>query len=204
MSKSIRPIAAVLLVILGAAAILWLMGRPLTYKGGLIELWGPVGAKQSQMLFDWYSASHIVHGFLFFAVLALAVPRWRVERRFLGALLVEAAWEIVENTPLVIDRYREATIALGYSGDSIVNSVSDIMMMALGFLAARKLPWWVSVTVVAALEILPLLAIRDNLTLNVLMLVAPSDAIRAWQAGQLNLMGSLIGLSERRRQEQAP
>ena len=99
------------------------------------------------------------------------------------ALLIEAAWEIAENTPMVIDRYREATIALGYNGDSILNSLSDIMMMAIGFLAARRLPVWASIAVVAALEIVPLIAIRDNLTLNIWMLVAPSDAIRTWQAG---------------------
>ena len=135
------------------------------------------------MLADWYSPSHIVHGFLFFLALRYAAPRWPVERRFAIALLVEAAWEIVENTPMVIDRYREATIALGYNGDSILNSLSDIAMMAIGFLAVRRLPVWASIALVALLEIVPLIAIRDNLTLNVWMRVAPSDAIRDWQAG---------------------
>ena len=93
------------------------------------------------------------------------------------------AWEIVENTPMVIDRYREATIALGYSGDSILNSASDIAMMALGFLAARRLQTWASIGTVLLLELVPLLVIRDNLTLNVWMLLAPNDTIRAWQAG---------------------
>ena len=159
------------------------MGRPAICDCGAVRLWGEVGPEQSQMLADWYSASHIVHGFLFYAALHLVARRWPVERRFLAALLVEAAWEIVENTPLIIDRYREATIALGYSGDTVLNSASDIAMMALGFLAARKFPLWASIALVAALEIVPLLAIRDNLTLNVLMLVAPSDAVRSWQAG---------------------
>jgi hypothetical protein len=169
-------------VLAATVAILIAMGRPPICTCGSIELWGEVGPKQSQMLADWYSFSHIVHGFLFYAALHLAAPRLPVERRFLAALLIEAAWEIFENTPSVIDRYREATIALGYSGDSILNSASDVAMMTLGFLAARRLPWWANVAVVALLELGPLLAIRDNLTLNVLMLVAPSDAVLAWQA----------------------
>jgi len=103
--------------------------------------------------------------------------------RFLLAALIEALWEIVENSPMIIDRYREATIALGYSGDSILNSMSDIMMCAIGFLAARRLPWWASVLTVAVLELVPLIVIRDNLTLNIWMLLAPNDAILAWQAG---------------------
>ena len=183
MSKNLRPVVATLLVVAGAAAILWLMGRPLTYKGGLIELWGPVGAKQSQMLFDWYSASHIVHGFLFYAVLHVVAKRWKPGERLLAATLVEAAWEIVENSPVIIDRYREATIALGYSGDSVLNSVSDIVMMIAGFLVAARVPVWASVMIVLVLELVPLAIIRDNLTLNVWMLLSPSDAVRAWQAG---------------------
>ncbi len=174
------PLALVLVV---AVLILLALGRPPICTCGTIALWGEVGPRQSQMLADWYSLGHVVHGFLFYAGLHLAAPRWPVERRFLAALLVEAAWEVVENTPLIIDRYREATIALGYSGDSILNSASDIVMMALGFLAARRLPWWASVLAVAALELIPLFAIRDNLTLNVLMLLAPNQAIGAWQAG---------------------
>lgn len=172
-----------LLILVAAAAILLAMSRPPICTCGEVALWGPVGPRQSQMLADWYSPSHIVHGFLFYAALHFLAPRWPVERRFLVALLVETAWELIENTPAVIDRYREATIALGYSGDSILNNMSDIAMMALGFLAARKLPWWASVLLVLVLELVPLIVIRDNLTLNVWMLLAPSDAIRAWQGG---------------------
>ena len=108
---------------------------------------------------------------------------WPVERRFLIALFVEAAWEVTENTPMIIDRYREATTAIGYTGDSVINSLSDIAMMALGFLAARRLPLWASIAIVLVLELVPLFVIRDNLTLNVWMLLAPNDAIRAWQSG---------------------
>jgi hypothetical protein len=105
------------------------------------------------------------------------------ERRFLFALTIEAAWEIVENTPMIINRYREATTALGYTGDSVLNSLSDIAMMGLGFLLARRLPVWVSVMIALVLEVVPLITIRDNLTLNVWMLLAPNDAVKAWQSG---------------------
>ena len=178
-----RAFIAALLLILAVIAILLAMGRPPICACGEVTLWGSAGPRQSQMLADWYSPSHIVHGFLFYAALHIAARNWSVERRFLVATVVEAAWEIIENTPAVIDRYREATIALGYSGDSILNNLSDIGMMAVGFLAARKLPVWASILIVLALEIVPLLVIRDNLTLNVLMLLAPSDSILAWQAG---------------------
>jgi hypothetical protein len=147
-----------------------------------VELWGSVGPKQSQMLADWYSPSHIVHGFLFYGALHLAARRWTVERRFLVALVIEAAWEVIENTPAVIDRYRESTIALGYVGDSILNNMSDIAMMAVGFLAARRLPVWASVLIVLLLELVPLLVIRDNLFLNVWMLLAPNQSVLDWQS----------------------
>ena len=178
-----RPLFALLCVLAIAVVILLSIGRPLICTCGTIALWGPVGPEQSQMLADWYSPSHIVHGFLFYGALHLAAPRWPVERRFLVALVVEAAWEVLENTPLIIDRYRETTIALGYSGDSILNSTSDILAMTLGFWAARRFPLWVSVTLVLLLELIPLLAIRDNLALNILMLVAPIEAVNTWQAG---------------------
>jgi hypothetical protein len=183
MSIPLRATLAALLVFLVTMAILLEMGRPAICSCGEIELWGTVGPKQSQMLADWYSPSHIVHGFLFYGALHLVAPRWPVERRFLVALIVEAAWEVIENTPAVIDRYREATIALGYSGDSILNNVSDIAMMVVGFLAARRLPLWASVLVVLALELIPLLVIRDNLFLNVWMLLAPNQSVLQWQSG---------------------
>src|SRR6478672_11720241 len=128
-----------LIVLAVSAAILLAMGRNPICTCGTIDLW--VGTrdspKTSQMLADWYSFSHIVHGLLFYAMLWLVARRWPIERRFTIALLVEAAWEIVENTPLVIDRYRTATAALGYTGDSVINSLSDIAMMILGFYQAR-------------------------------------------------------------------
>nr|WP_294846876.1 DUF2585 family protein [uncultured Sphingomonas sp.] len=170
-------------VALAAVIILLVMGRPPICTCGTVELWGEVGPKQSQMLADWYSFSHIVHGFLFYAMFRLILGDWSFRSRLTIAMLVESFWEILENSPIIIDRYREATIALGYTGDSVLNSASDILMMAVGFLAARKLPVWLSIVIVVALEIIPLIFIRDNLTLNIWMLIAPNDAIRSWQAG---------------------
>jgi hypothetical protein len=176
---------AAIAMIAAAAAVELAMGRHPICTCGSIDLW--VGSrdspKTSQMLLDWYSFSHIAHGLLFYAILWLIFRRWPVEWRFLAALAVETAWEITENTPLVIDRYRAATAALGYSGDSVLNSMSDILMMCVGFLAARKLPVSAAVLLLLVLEAVPLYAIRDNLTLNIWMLLWPNDTIRSWQSG---------------------
>ena len=185
MSRRIRWSLVAVLIVVAAAAILLAMGRNPICTCGTVELW--VGdrdsSRTSQMLADWYSFSHIVHGLLFYAGLWLVARRWSVEQRFAVALLIETSWEIVENTPWVIDRYRTATAALGYTGDSVLNSVADIAMMALGFLAARRLPVWASILLVLALELVPLLIIRDNLVLNVWMLLWPTEWLRTWQAG---------------------
>ena len=179
--KAIVPAAAILLA---SAAIEFAMGRHPICTCGTVDLW--VGsrdsAKTSQMLADWYSLSHVVHGLLFYAALWLVFRRSSVGARFVAALLIESSWEVIENTPFVIDRYRETTAALGYSGDSVLNSMSDVLMMCLGFLTARKLPVWASVLLVLLLEAVPLFVIRDNLTLNVWNLLAPDPALQAWQA----------------------
>ncbi len=179
-----RAALAAILILAAAAAILLAMGRNPICTCGTIDLW--VGTRDSprtsQMLADWYSLSHIVHGLLFYAGLWLVARRWPVEWRFVAALLIEASWEVIENTPMVIDRYRETTAALGYTGDSVINSLSDILMMGLGFLLARKLPPWASIALLIALEVIPLFVIRDNLTLNVWNLLAPNAAVAAWQA----------------------
>jgi hypothetical protein len=183
-SRRKAAIAAILIPI-AAAAILLAMGRNPICTCHSVDLW--VGTrdspKTSQMLVDWYSLSHIVHGLLFYAALWLVARRWPVERRFLIALLIESTWEVIENTPLVIDRYRETAAALGYNGDSVLNSLSDITMMCIGFLAARKLPPWAAVLLLIVLETIPLFVIRDNLALNIWNLLAPNPAIAAWQAG---------------------
>jgi hypothetical protein len=180
-----RIAVAAFLIIAAAAAIELAMGRHPICTCGTVELW--VGArdspKTSQMLADWYSLSHVVHGLLFYASLWLLFRRWPADRRFLAALLSEAAWEVIENTPLVIDRYRETTAALGYSGDSVINSVSDMLMMCVGFFMARRLPLWATVLLLVVLEIVPLVVIRDNLTLNMWNLIAPNSSLAAWHAG---------------------
>ena len=183
MSRGARWTVLAIFVVAAAAAILFAMGRNPICTCGEVALWGLAGPKQSQMLADWYSLSHVVHGLLFYAALWLLARRWPVEGRFLAALFIESSWEVLENTPWIIDRYRTATAALGYTGDSVLNSIADIAMMAIGFLVARKLPVWASVVLVLALELLPLLVIRDNLTLNIWMLLWPTDWLRAWQAG---------------------
>jgi hypothetical protein len=180
-----RMLILTLAILVAAAIVLFAMGRPPICTCGTLALWeqSADSARTSQMLADWYSPSHVIHGLLFYWLLWLLFRRWPVERRFLAALIIEAAWEVIENTPMIIDRYREATVALGYTGDSVVNSLSDISMMALGFLIARRLSVWASVMLALVLELAALIVIRDNLTLNIIMLLAPNDALRAWQAG---------------------
>ena len=179
-----RPTLVAVAIFVLAAAVLLLMGRHPICTCGTIDLWvaGRDSPKTSQMLADWYSFSHIVHGLLFYAALWLVARRWPVGWRFVIALLVEAAWEVTENTPWIINRYREQTAALGYTGDSVINSLSDIAMMAVGFLAARKLPVWAAILLLIVLELVPLLVIRDNLTLNIWNLLAPNPAVQAWQS----------------------
>lgn len=183
-----RPWLPAFAVFALAIAILFAMGRPPICTCGYVTLWVSSAAsiETSQMLADWYSASHIIHGFLFFGALWLVARRVPVGIRLAIATFVEAAWEIAENSPWIIDRYRSATAAVGYSGDSILNSASDIAMMMIGFLLARRLPLWGSIAVVVVLELIPLFVIRDNLTLNVIMLLHPSDAIRQWQAATIH------------------
>jgi hypothetical protein len=177
--------AAAFGIVAVAAAVLLAMGRPPICTCGTVRLWaGAVNSPEnSQQLSDWYSLSHIVHGLIFYFAGWLLLRGRPVESRFVAALAVEASWEAIENSPWIIERYRHATMALGYTGDSVINSMSDIAMMAVGFAVAARLPWKASLALGLALELVALAAIRDNLTLNVLMLLWPIDAIRQWQAG---------------------
>jgi hypothetical protein len=142
------------------------------------EAWG---ANTSQHLLDPYSLTHVLHGILYCGLLALCLPRVRRAWRFCLAVVIEASWEVVENSETVINRYREATAALGYHGDTVVNSMGDILSCALGFWLAAQLGWRWSLVLFAALELVLLVWIRDSLLLEVLMLLHPFAAIRAWQ-----------------------
>jgi hypothetical protein len=180
-------IGASLAVFVLTGGIEFWMGRSPLGPDGRFGFWeGNIWSSEcSQRLADPYSFSHLAHGVLFFGLLWLVARKLPARYRFLVAVLIEAGWELLENSPLIINRYREATIALGYVGDSIMNSLSDIGMMSLGFLFASRARPWVSVAAVIAMEVGCALWVRDNLTLNIIMLVHPMEAIKAWQlAGQ--------------------
>jgi hypothetical protein len=167
-----------------ALILLW-MERPSICTCGEVKLW--TGAVQSsdnsQHIADWYTPSHVIHGFIFYAFGWAFLRRNAMGERYIGAVAIEAGWELLENSQFIIDRYREATFAFGYNGDSVLNSLADLGWMSLGFLAAQRFPVWVTVATAIFFELLTLWTIRDNLTLNVLMLIAPIDAIRVWQGG---------------------
>lgn len=171
------------------ALILLVMGRLPICKCGTVKLWHGVvtSSENSQHIWDWYTFSHIIHGFLFYGLF------WSLRRitglpislglAFVAAVLLEAGWEIAENTDAVIQRYREATISLDYFGDSVLNSMSDLAAMAFGFFLAGRLPLAVTIVLALAMEVTVATIIRDNLLLNIVMLVWPLDWIKAWQAG---------------------
>ncbi|WP_377294442.1 DUF2585 domain-containing protein [Rhizobium sp. SG2393] len=177
---------------LGLAALLLIaqiitlraMGRIWICDCGFVKLFeaNATGPGNSQHIADWYTFSHIIHGFIFYAATKAVWPRASAAFRLVPAVIVEMGWEILENTPLIIDRYRSATVSLDYYGDSILNSSMDTIFMAIGFLAALRLPVAFTIGLAIVFELLTGYLIRDNLTLNVIMLVWPVEAIKAWQA----------------------
>ncbi len=173
-----------LLLSLAFIAILFLMDRPPICACGTIKLWHGVvqSSENSQHISDWYTMSHIIHGFIFFGLGRLLLKKWPLGLALCAAILVEGAWEILENSPIIIDRYREVTISYGYAGDSIINSVFDLVWMILGFFMASRLPWKVTVAIALFFEVFTAYMIRDNLALNVLMLVAPIESVKEWQS----------------------
>lgn len=177
-------IAAALLVI--QAGALLVMGQPPICTCGTVRLWHGLvdSAENSQHLTDWYTFSHLIHGFLFYLLFWLAARRCPVALRLAAAVALEAGWEILENTPFVIDRYRQLALAQGYSGDSVVNSLCDTLAMAAGFALASVLPRSATIAVAVALELFVGVMIRDNLTLNIVQLIHPTDAISHWQTGR--------------------
>lgn len=175
-------IAAAILVL--HALLLHLMGHiPWCKCGFAIWTSHAWGSDTSQDLADPYSFTHVIHGILFYWLLLHAAKKLNVRQRFIAALLIEVAWELIENSPPIIHRYRAATASLDYTGDSILNSVGDVLSCLLGFWLASRLPAKASVALVIVIELGLLATIRDNLTLSVLMLLHPIPALKQWQLG---------------------
>jgi hypothetical protein len=174
--------AAVPAIIVLQALALLIMGRVPICTCGTIKLWhGIVHSPEKQHIFDWYSFTHVLHGFWLYLFAWLVLPRAPLTVRLAVAVGLEAAWEILENSSFVIERYRSETISLEYYGDSVVNSVADTFSMMFGFALATRLPVWAIAAIGVGIEGTLVYLIRDNLFLNTVMLIYPFDAIKTWQ-----------------------
>lgn len=178
------PILGSIAVTTVMVLVLWTQGRVWWCKSGdwaiyINQAWN--SNHTSQHLFDPYTFTHVLHGVLAFWLAGLIFSKLDISWRFLIAIVGEAAWEILENSSYVIEKYRENTASLDYFGDSIMNSVGDLIACALGFWIAVKLGWWKSLIFFVFVEIVLLLWIRDGLLLNILMLIYPIDGIKSWQ-----------------------
>lgn len=178
-------LAVALLMVAVQAAVLHAMGQPAVCACGHVRLWqgDVIGPENSQQITDWYTPSHVIHGFLFYALAQLVLRRRPLAARLALAVAIEVAWELIENSPPVIARYRQQALAQGYVGDSILNSVVDTVAMAAGFLLARLVPVGATVGLAIAMEVAVAWAIRDNLTLNVVQFIHPIEAVSRWQTG---------------------
>jgi hypothetical protein len=178
------PWIAVVVVLVGVAYQLRSQGRLWWCSCDYLLLWSgdPWSSDNSQHLLDPYSFTHVLHGFLFCGLIALIVPRLTEAWQLWLTVSLEAVWEAVENSRFVIDRYREETAALGYQGDTIVNSLADILLCAIGFVLARRLGFRRTLALFVVTEVALAVWIRDNLGLNVLMLIYPIEAVKEWQA----------------------
>lgn len=164
---------------------LYAMGRLPFGPDGHFGFWSGETQSQfnSQRLFDAYSFTHIIHGIGFYFLLSIFARRLPVRYRLIIAVVVEVAWELLENTDMVINRYRAETLSLNYYGDSVLNSMSDMVVALIGFVMAWRWPVWVSILTVAVIEVALAIFIRDNLSLNILLLVYPIEAVKNWQLG---------------------
>lgn len=184
MRQIITPVIWILALLALVAVVEYSQGRTPFYKNGPVALWSSAvnSDSNSQQIADAYTFSHIIHGFIFYGALTLA-PEFSLGTRAVIAIAAESGWEIIENSDFIINRYRAETISLDYYGDSIINSLFDIIAALIGFFIASRLRWQYTVALAIAIEVISLLTIHDNLTLNIIMLLYPIEAIKTWQFG---------------------
>lgn len=187
-NKTSKPLivwGTLLLFLIIMTTYLYIQGRLWVAASGKIYFWSSdaSGSDCSQHVLDPYSFSHFLHGIIFFFLLSWIFKKFSLQSKYVGAMLLEGSWEMLENSAIIINRYRDATAALGYTGDTILNSYGDLFACSLGFIVARYIGWKWSIVLFIAIELFCLWWIKDNLTLNVLMLIYPIEGIKTWQLG---------------------